>query len=49
MEVQKKPRRKRKIIPIITSIVIIIGIIVYLLADRYLIEHVEVNNALSNT
>jgi exopolysaccharide biosynthesis protein len=49
MEAQNKPRHKRKIIPIITIIVIIIGIIVYQLADRYLIEHVEVNNALSNT
>jgi exopolysaccharide biosynthesis protein len=49
MEVQNKPRHKRKIIPIIIIIVIIIGIIVYQLADRYLIEHVEVNNALSNT
>ena len=38
-----------KIITIIFIIIVIIGFIVYQLADRYLIEHVEVQNALSNT
>jgi exopolysaccharide biosynthesis protein len=49
MEGKNKQRPKRKIITIITVLVITIGIIVYQLANRYLIEHVEVKNALSNT
>ncbi|WP_160724526.1 phosphodiester glycosidase family protein [Bacillus sp. USDA818B3_A] len=49
MEVQKKRTRKKIVISIVAIIVITIGIIIYQLADRYLIEHVEVSNALNNT
>jgi hypothetical protein len=40
VEVQNKRHPKRNMISIIIIIVITIGIILYQLADRYLIEHV---------
>jgi exopolysaccharide biosynthesis protein len=49
LEVQKVQPRKKKIILIITISVMVLGIILYQLADRYLIQHVEMTNALSNT
>lgn len=47
MEAQKK--RKWRILTVITIIILSVGIILYQLANRYLIEHVEVKNALNNT
>lgn len=35
---------KRKTLSIVTSVILLVGSILYLLADRYLIEHVEVAN-----
>lgn len=49
MEVQKTQPRKKKIVMSITISVLVLGIILYQLANRYLIQHVEVTNALSNT
>ncbi|MFS0777500.1 phosphodiester glycosidase family protein [Neobacillus sp. 3P2-tot-E-2] len=49
MEVQKVQPRKKKIVMIITLSVLVLGIILYQLANRYLIKHVEMTNALSNT
>jgi exopolysaccharide biosynthesis protein len=49
LEVQKVQPRKKKIVMIITISVLVLGIILYQLANRYLIKHVEKTNALSNT
>lgn len=49
MEAQKKWPRRKKITTVTAIVVIFISIIIYQLADRYLIEHTEVKNALNNT
>lgn len=42
-------KKKRKILLITAAAILAVGIIVYKLADRYLIEHVAVENALTGT
>lgn len=44
MNGHKLTKRKKRIIIIVSSVVLILGITAYLLADRYLIEHLQLNN-----
>lgn len=45
--VQKKPPKRRKLIIVLTTLVLGLGLVLYLLADRYLIEHVAIANVQS--
>ena len=48
MKVRKKRISHRKILLYFTIFLVVISMILYKLADRYLIEHVEVKNAITN-
>lgn len=45
--VQKNPSKRRKLLIALTTLVIGVGISLYMLADRYLIEHVAIANVQS--
>jgi exopolysaccharide biosynthesis protein len=46
---QKSPVKRNTIMRILSVVVVFLGILSYLLADRYLIEHVEISNVIAAT